>query len=158
MEAAICRKKAVALSYAFFSRDHDPVATANASKISVKLIEYLLQNWHQDVDLYSINVPLKGDLEQTPRITYTSMLQNYWNPVSSFQEVEVDEEDDDPAEHEQHIRQEESRVESGSSNVPETRHTHKHFRWAPRFSDVHDSVKHSTPGHDGWAVAAGFIR
>ncbi len=38
LEAAICRTRAVALSYAFFSRNHDPAVIDGASRHSVRVI------------------------------------------------------------------------------------------------------------------------
>ena len=38
------------------------------------------------------------------------------------------------------------------------RHKHKHFKWAPQFKDVHESVEQAPPGNDGWAVKEGFVR
>ena len=53
MEAAVCRTKAIALSFAFYSRDHDPDIIAGACRLSVKLVEHLYDQWDSDVDLYS---------------------------------------------------------------------------------------------------------
>lgn len=157
LEAAVCQKKAVALSYAFFSRDHDPNIIASASKISVKLIEYLHHNWNEDVDVYSINVPLIHDVDRS-KILYTNMLQNYWSSGSSFQEIEADDDEENPEEHEHHIRQNERNMDTNDVSLSEPRHKHKHFKWAPKFTDVYDSVKRSAPGNDGWAVQEGHIR
>ncbi|KZF19776.1 sure-like protein [Xylona heveae TC161] len=155
MEAAVCRKKAIALSYAFFSRNHDPVIIAGASRLSVRLIEYLYNNWDPNTDVYSVNVPLLENVEKS-KILYTPVLQNYWSAGrSSFQEVEVEDEDDNAEEHEEHIRQEEA-VSGGASAQKHTRHKHKHFKWAPNFSDVYQSVEESAPGNDGWAVQRGY--
>ncbi|EEY22036.1 TTL domain-containing protein [Verticillium alfalfae VaMs.102] len=41
MEGAICGKKAIALSYAFFSRNHDPVIIGGAARHGVRVIEKL---------------------------------------------------------------------------------------------------------------------
>ena len=61
MEGAMCGKKSIALSYAFDSRDHDPEVISAASKLSTKLIEKLVNGWPEDVHLYSINVPIRGE-------------------------------------------------------------------------------------------------
>ncbi|KAI9792814.1 MAG: hypothetical protein M1816_001546 [Peltula sp. TS41687] len=157
LEAAVCQKKAVALSYAFFSRVHDPEIIASASRISVRLIEHLCRNWNQDVAVYSVNVPLVLDVDQG-KILYTNMLQNHWTSGSSFREIEADdEEDENPEEHEQHIRQNERHMESNNTASSEARHTHKHFKWTPMFTDVYESVERSSPGNDGWAVQQGHI-
>ncbi len=159
LEAAICGKKAIALSYAFFSRDHDPEVIAGASRHSVKIVEHLYNNWGKDVDLYTINVPLIKNVEQR-KIMYTHMLQNYWTSGSSFEEISAEEEDEkvDAEQHEEEIRQKGETVSNGSNHARFSRHTHKHFKWAPRFTDVHQSVEKSAPGNDGWAIKEGYTR
>jgi tubulin--tyrosine ligase len=155
LEAAVCRKKAIAISYAFDSRNHDPVIIAGASRQSVKIVEHLCKNWDSDVDLYSINVPLVQDVENR-KVLQTDMLQNYWGPTSCFEEVEDDIGDAD--EEEQKIREREGRAENGTSTPTGKKHKHKHFKWAPRFVDVHKSVAASEPGNDGWAVSNHYTR
>jgi tubulin--tyrosine ligase len=156
LEAAICKRKAVALSYAFNTRIHDPVVIASASRLSVRVIEYLYKNWTDDVDVYTVNVPLVEDVEKK-KVVWTNMLQNYWGSGSCFEAV--DDEDGDANEEEQWIREggeiEPAKEEGGK---PKTRHTHKHFKWAPRFTDVFKSVEDSAPGNDGWVVREGYTR
>lgn len=156
MEGAVCGKKAVALSYAFDSRIHDPIVIKEASERSVKLIEYLYSNWpEKDVDLYSINVPLRKGVSTT-KIVYTSILQNQWSNGSSYEEVMVDD-PDDPIEQEQSIR--EGGEGSGHSALEgKAIHQHRHFKWAPKFKDVYESVARSGEGSDGWAVKEGIVR
>lgn len=157
LEAAVCKRKAVALSYAFFSRNHDPEIIAGASKLSVRLIEYLYANWGKEVDLYTVNVPLVENVD-TRKVMWTNMLQNYWENSSCFQEV-VDEEGD-AEEEEQKIRDGEGsgEDESQEQGMEGGGHKHKHFKWAPRFTDVYKSVEEAPPGNDGWAVKEGFTR
>ena len=158
MEAAVCRRRAIALSYAFYSRDHDPDLIAGASRLSVKLIEHLHSNWGQDVDLYTINVPLIKDVENH-KIMYTYALQNYWSSGTSFQEIEPEEDAALPEKQEQEIRHQPEDHAKGEGN-PKTVSTnrHRHFKWAPKFTDVHKSVKESSPGNDGWALEEGYTR
>ncbi|KAG7001968.1 tubulin--tyrosine ligase PBY1 [Physcia stellaris] len=153
MEAAVCAKKAIALSFAFYSRDHDPDLIAGASRVAVKVIEHLYSNWSPDTDLYSINVPLVPDVE-THKIVYTHALQNYWTSGSSFEEVPATEGDQDPESHEAEIRQGEAI--DGKSQNQITRHRHRHFKWAPKFGDIQKSIDAAPPGNDGWAIAQGF--
>ncbi|KAL8886489.1 MAG: hypothetical protein Q9215_005807 [Flavoplaca cf. flavocitrina] len=157
MEAAVCRKRAIALSYAFFSRDHDPEIIAGASSMSVKLIEHLMSHWDDGVDLYSVNVPLIEGTE-SKRVMYTYALQNYWASGSSFTEIEAkDEENEDPEEKEVEIREQEGRNEGGENVRKRRGHKHRHFSWTPKFSDVYQSVETSEPGNDGWAVKEGLV-
>ncbi|KAL8937851.1 MAG: hypothetical protein Q9216_004214 [Gyalolechia sp. 2 TL-2023] len=158
MEAAVCRKRAVALSYAFFSRNHDPEIIAGASRVSVKLVEYLMSNWDNAVDLYSVNVPLIEGVEGK-KVMYTHALQNYWQSGSSFTETEASgDEDEDPEEKEAEIRDQEAQQEGAEAREKRTRHKHRHFKWTPKFSDVYQSVETSEPGNDGWAVKEGLVR
>ncbi len=157
MEAAVCGRKAIALSYAFDSREHDPEIIAAASKVSQRLIEKLVHDWPDDVHLYSVNVPLRKNITEA-KIQYTNMLQNQWTTGSSFEEVEVDE-DVDAAEQEKDIREgERNGVSDGGKQETMPRRKQKKFKWAPKFADVHESVKKAGPGNDGWAVKEGIVR
>ncbi|KAH0559766.1 hypothetical protein GP486_003717 [Trichoglossum hirsutum] len=154
MEAAIFRKPGIAISFAFYSPQRaDPDMIAAASRQGLRVIEHLFANWGSDVDLYTVNIPLLLDIEGR-KVLYTHMLQNYWSSGSSFQEVTVEDEGD-PAEHEMDIRKEEGAAGGGDA-VVEARHKHRHFKWAPRFADVFESVEESEPGNDGWAVKEGY--
>ncbi|KAK3903821.1 survival protein sure-like phosphatase/nucleotidase [Staphylotrichum tortipilum] len=158
LEAAVCQQRAVALSYAFFSRNHDTGIIQKASRQGVRVIEALVRDWPEDgsVDLYSVNVPLLEGLEEG-KVLFTPMLQNYWGPGSCF--TEVDGSVDGEEEEEERIRDVEGQVEEeGGVAKGEPKpacHTHKHFKWSPRFTDVYKSVDEAPPGNDGWAVKEG---
>ncbi|KAF2140710.1 uncharacterized protein K452DRAFT_359731 [Aplosporella prunicola CBS 121167] len=163
MEAAVCNKRAIALSFAFFDRNHDASIISEACRHAVRVIDHLAANWDSQTHLYSVNVPLQQGVSGKKTV-WTEMLQNTWDEGSSFQEIDVPEGDDaGPAEAEREIREEESREEAPRGSGSDTpagsahaRYTHKHFRWAPSFKAVHDSVERSEPGNDGWAVRQGF--
>lgn len=162
MEAAVCGKRAIALSYAFFNRNHDPVIIKGASVAAVKVVKYLHENWKEGVDLYSVNVPLLEGIESpATKILYTHMLQNYWASGSSFEPVDAEDELS-PEESEAMIREKGEQgkeVDALSAETkPKTGLRHQKFKWAPRFHDVYASVETSEPGNDGWAVAKGHIR
>jgi len=102
------------------------------------------------------------------------MLQNQWSTGSCFTEVDVPESEDRGAEEEEaEIRRAESDATAqrpklnGAANGENEaiegkdghpRYMHKHFKWAPKFKDVYDSVAKAPPGNDGWAVQEGYIR
>ncbi|CAI6332701.1 unnamed protein product [Periconia digitata] len=180
MEAAVCGVKSIALSYAFFDRNHDAAIIEGASQLSAKLIAHLYDNWDPNTHLYTVNVPLVKNVGDN-KILWTNMLQNQWQSASCFQAIEVPPEiDDSPSDIEAQNRKAEenlgkkelqSNLETGeggsgaqsgaqspgaASAQEHVRYTHKHFKWAPRFKDVYDSVEASEPGNDGWAVAQGF--
>lgn len=160
LEAAVCRKKSIALSFAFFTRNHDAVIIDAACRHSVRIIEALYKQWPTDgsADLYSVNVPLVEGVEEH-KTMWTDMLQNYWGGGNTcFQEV--DGECGDAAEEEARIR-EGPGGETGGKEGPKDRkpgHTHKHFKWAPRLTDVFVSVDESEPGNDGRTVREGNTR
>lgn len=157
MEAAICGKKAVALSFAFESRDHDPKVIAAASKHAIQVIEHLVKNWSEDVDLYNINVPLIEDIAKK-KVLYTNILQNHWTMGSSFEEIDaVDEESLDSERREREIRQGRVPVDE-RKETKHVSHQHRNFKWAPKFADVKKSVAESDPGNDGWAILQGYTR
>ncbi|OTA54185.1 sure-like protein [Hypoxylon sp. EC38] len=165
LEAAVCRKKSIALSYAFFSRNHDPTIIDAASRHSVRVIEKLYSQWPTDksVDLYSVNVPLLEGVEERKTL-WAEMLQNYWGENGAcFEEVEGS--IGDEGEEEERIREGEeaeassnldSKTNGDAGDAGQTRYPHRHFKWAPRFTDVYKSVEESPPGNDGWAVKEGY--
>ena len=123
LEAAACRRRAVALSFAFFSRNHDPVVVAAATRHSVRIIEALVRQWPDDgsVDLYSVNVPLVPDVDKG-RTLWTAILQNYWGDASCFEEVEgTDDESEDVGEEEERIRVGEDQPNGGAREKRPTR-------------------------------------
>ncbi|KAH8666338.1 survival protein sure-like phosphatase/nucleotidase [Xylariales sp. PMI_506] len=157
LEAAVCRRKAVALSYAFFPENkHDPATIEATSAHSVKVIEKIFEQWPTDgsVDLYSINVPLVKDVAKN-RVLFAEILQNTWGDGSPcFLEGEGSVGDED--EEEERIREGEGRSEGQSGqDSASSGHVHRHFKWQPTFEAVYKSVRDSKPGNDGWAVQNG---
>lgn len=154
LEGAACQKKSIALSFAFFSRNHDPEIIDTACKHSVRIIEALYKQWPSDgsVDIYSVNVPLVADVD-THKTVFTEILQNYWTDGSCFTEVEEDATDAANAEHD--IRQQQ---EGGGTETPPKAGKRKYFKWAPKFTDVYKSVEDGGPGSDGWVVQEGNTR
>ncbi|KAI1275520.1 survival protein sure-like phosphatase/nucleotidase [Xylaria sp. FL0933] len=170
MEAAVCRRRAIALSYAHFKDRQDPKdpsIIAEATRHSVRVIEALAAQWPTDgsVDLYTVNVALLPGLEGR-RTIFTPMLQNYWGDGGTcFTEVEGSVGDED--EEEERIRGSETSAKSQAANgaQPEDSDSedsgdsqgliHRHFKWKPRFEDVYRSVEEAPPGNDGWVVKEG---
>ena len=164
LEGAMCGKKAIALSYAFDSREHDPDIIAKASRLSMRLAEKLVEEWPDDVHLYSINVPVRKGVENQ-KIVYTDVLQNTWLSGSSYDEIMVDDEDKvqvNPTDREKEIR-EGSNADTvnaemnGDAEKQVTRRQQKRYKWAPRFGDMKEAAEKSGKG-DGWTVLQGMIR
>lgn len=159
MEAALFRKKAIALSFAFDSRDHNPILIAGGCRQALKIIEHLHQNWAPDVDVYNINVPIVDGVEDC-KVLYTYTLQNYWSTGSSFEEIETNEDDPSPENQEMKIRESlESDGGKDPAREPKTMiQKHKHFKFAPKFSDVTQSIEEGLAGNDGWAIKQRYTR
>lgn len=138
LEAAICKRKAIALSYAFVKDKrhiHDPEVIEATSKAAAKLIEQLFLNWDAGVELYNINMP-PLQAGQEVRAVYTTVLRRYWNTASIYEELEED----------------------GKSTNDASDHDLKPFKWAPKKHDVQKLIDESLPGTDGWALKQGYIR
>lgn len=153
LEAAISGKKAIALSYAFDSREHDPEIISAASKLSTRLVEKLVKDWPEDVHLYSVNVPLRKGVEEA-KIVYAEMLQNSWFSGSSFEELPEEADDNNPNTDEHAIR--ESGEANGDASVQIPQRAHRKFKWSPNFADVRKAVTDAQKG-DGWEVLQGNV-
>lgn len=74
--------KAIALSYEFRSLVHNFKNLKEAAKLSVKLIEKLYKEWDNEVNLYSINIPLIDSLKfGETKIMYAPIMNNQWNSI-----------------------------------------------------------------------------
>lgn len=161
LEAAICGHRSIALSFAFFDRNNDPAVVAESCTHAVRVCEWLAAQgpkaWDDGERLYSVNVPLQKGVSNK-RVVWTRMLQNQWKKGACFQEIAPDEVAA-PEEEEAKVRQGEGKGSnaSGEEKVTEAANEWKtrYFKWAPRFTDVYDSVNAAGPGSDGWAVKEG---
>ncbi|TKA76459.1 hypothetical protein B0A55_06107 [Friedmanniomyces simplex] len=174
LEAAVCGARAIALSFAFFDRVTGGEIVDEACELSVKVCEYLANangkgkggseegegrvEWG-DGRLYSVNVPLRKGVSGKP-VRWTSMLQNQWEQGACFQELTSDTSVDGAEAEEVRLRRQESgeggaEAGSGTATPAQQRWKPRHFKWAPRFTDVYESVQRAGPGSDGWAVKEG---
>lgn len=163
LEAAACGYKSIALSYAFFTRNHDPEIVGAASRHAVRVVEALARQWPADrsVDVYSVNVPLVEGVEQRKTL-WAGLLQNYWvKGNSAFEAVDADGADGRDEEEEK-IREgangEAARpqVDGGAQVGTEKKgHQHKHFKWAPKLADVMKAVDDAPANCDGRVIRDG---
>ena len=151
MEAATLQWKAIALSFAFWSRVHDKELIGEACRHSVKLIGHLAKAWGEDVDLYSVNVPLMKGVERH-KVVVCPVLQNFWKSGSCLEEIEAAKREEEAETRETEIREGKGRVESNAKLQGSS------FRWKPKFADVGASIDESNEGNDGWAINRGFTR
>lgn len=180
LEAALCRKKAIAISFAS-KDDQTPEVIAAAARIAVRLIERLYRKWGQGVELYNINVPMIPEVEAC-KILYTQALKSSWITGSLYKELGANgpvngvingnlHQRDDPKR--AHGQAANGHVNGGTNVNPESysgSHNEpgelvkpvivkrKFFKWAPELADIARCVEESPPGTDAWAVKNGAIR
>ncbi|KAK4989114.1 hypothetical protein LTR50_003449 [Elasticomyces elasticus] len=161
LEAAVCDCKAIALSFAFTDRSNYPEVVAASCRQSVKVIEYLVNKgtWGGGL-LYSLNVPVVKDVE-SKKVEWTRVLQNSWSGGGCFEAMSSTIES--PEMEERQLRRQESAQDESASSGSRAEASGnaenwkpRHFKWAPKFSEVYDSVERAGPGSDGWAVKEGW--
>lgn len=147
LEAAVCGVRAVALSFAFFTRQESEALVREASVHSVKILEKLCKDWKIPVpngdsrladgqrisaasmtpDLFTINVPLVENVSKNP-VRWTWMLDNKWPTGSLYKPVEESED---------------------AAQKPPS------FTWSPTFTDMWKIVDASPEGNDGLVIRQG---
>ncbi|KAK2020633.1 TTL domain-containing protein [Colletotrichum zoysiae] len=131
MEAAQCGTRAVALS--FGSKDVQPAQVIHAAcDRAVALIQDLARDWHPDVDVYSVNVPMVADIADRPvRLTTTAHAR--WVTGGLF-----------------------SPAPAADPEKLAASRTYQ-FRWAPQLADIKRQADESPEGEDLWASLNGVI-
>ncbi|KAE8163522.1 survival protein sure-like phosphatase/nucleotidase [Aspergillus tamarii] len=85
LEAATCSKRAIAISFGSKDPQPDDIISA-AARHAVKVVNYLYEHWHADVELYNLNVPMREDVESRP-VRWTEALPYYWPRGCMYGEV-----------------------------------------------------------------------
>ncbi|KAJ6261397.1 hypothetical protein Dda_4067 [Drechslerella dactyloides] len=171
MEAALSGGKAISVSYAYRSinHDHNPRHIAAVSTLSARIIDHLYKNWPADgsVDMYSINLPVDTDVDNA-KILFTHILQNTWGGCYAAVRTAADEEDPNALEKANRDAEENPTRDAELPAVPappaqngedarKVMEKYK-FRWAPRFSDVEKTAAQpSAEGSDAWALRQGYV-
>lgn len=134
MEAALCGKKAISLSFAFGDHRepgsdglHSAELITTASRICIDLIDSLVREWQEGVEVLHINVPA---LQSGKRheVVWTTAARSSLSSSSIFKP----------------LSQEDTPI-STSGSLPA-------FKWAPTFTDVKQSLEEGRPGTDTWAA------
>lgn len=143
MEGCSHGKKAIALSYAYEKKFDTPSSVLReAAFISVKIIQTLYNHWTEEVDVYSVNIPLTDDLKfGETKIYKVPMLQNRWQK-SLFVKRHRDISDLE----ERHADIVDESVSAGQV-----------FKWRPDFIRVHQDVAKSEGESDGKVISKGSI-
>ncbi|KAG8525930.1 uncharacterized protein KY384_000692 [Bacidia gigantensis] len=171
LEAATFGVKAIALSFAHWTRNHDPEIVEEACKHSVALIEKIGGGnyWGagegeagKGADLWNANVPLQKGVSGK-KVMVCPILESRWRSGSCFEEVGgavVGEEGKGESEAEQAAEREymirEGDEDGGAKGDLEGKTVA--FTWAPKYDDVARNIKDAGEGSDGWAITQGFTR
>jgi len=138
LEAAIAGMRAIALSFAFFTRSESQELIQEACELSARIIEKLVADWDKSgqpqPDLYSINVPLVDGIGKK-EVRYTWMLRNIWGGGQGL--------------YKQIKSSAESSAASDNDSSPPV------FKWAPSFNDIWKTVEESEDGNDGKTIREG---
>lgn len=102
--------------------------------MSVRLISYLYDHWDQEVDLYSINIPLLDNVDSKP-LFWSKVFPNFWSSGSCLDEVDT----------------------KGDGAHDNGRQQRK-FKWAPKLDTLTKAIEDSGPGNDAWIVKEGYTR
>lgn len=82
MEAALNRKKAVALLFLFDGElKYDLPTIEKACRLSVRVVQHLASHWDPSVDVYLVNVPLVSSLLDDTPVHYTEIFHNRWRSM-----------------------------------------------------------------------------
>lgn len=75
--------RAVALSWAYFNGEKNVNASIMglAARKSMEIITHLYNNWNEETDLYTINIPMSDSLSADTRIMWASIWENRWNAI-----------------------------------------------------------------------------
>ncbi|ODV59396.1 5'/3'-nucleotidase SurE [Ascoidea rubescens DSM 1968] len=155
IEASLQNKKAIGISFGFFTKKTDPSIIQEACRIGVKIVDHLYKNWPNDnsIELYTINIPLVETLSlETTKIIYTSILQNKW--VSLFKSHHYDNSNS----HKHINNRDDNSPDSETVDIVDTSITNQlQFKWSPNFSYVHETILNSEGANDGQVVNEGNI-
>ena len=149
LEAAIAGYKAIALSFAFFTRRESQPLIEEACVLSAKIVDKLMDHWSaddqgQNVDVYSINVPLVDGIGQKD-VQWTWMLGNTWTGGRGLY-AQVEGGDDRGLKK----QAQQSSDDDAAAAPPPT------FKWSPSFGDIWKTVEQSGAGNDGKAIMEGM--
>ena len=137
LEGAVCGVRAIALSFAFFTRQESDEIIDEACAHSARIVERLWKEWETQnmenvPDLYTINVPLVAGIAREP-VRWTWILDNKWNSGSLYKTIEVGTD---------------KQSEVSQAGPPS-------FKWGPTFGDIWKTVEQSRSGNDGLTIREG---
>lgn len=81
LEANLSGRRSIALSFSYTQVKHPKEHVKMASRLSIRLINWLLHHWQPNVRTYAVNVPLFPGLSLQTPIKWTPILENEWSSI-----------------------------------------------------------------------------
>lgn len=144
LEAATCSKRAIAISFGSKDPQPDEIIRA-AARHAVKVVDYLYENWHDSVELYNLNVPMREDVESRP-VRWTEALPYYWPRGCMYAEAAGEK------------KMVNGHTETNGEAVNGTSGSHLKeidFTWAAELSEMKKTLQSSPEGTDAHTVLNG---
>lgn len=159
LEAANCGKRGIAIS--FGSKDPQPAETIEAAaRLSVRVVEHLVRNWDERVELYNLNIPMRGDVESRP-VRYTKAFPYYWAKGYLYAEIPESEGPVVPGVngtgHDVESEAEPKKLVNGAGGTGGSL-KQRNFKWAAELSDMKKALQASEEGTDAHTVLNGCTR
>lgn len=115
--------KSIALSYAYFNgRKEVPSSLMETASVkALQIINHLWENWDEQADLYSINIPLVDSLNDSTKIFFAPIWENRWCQVYDSPVINPN------------VNNKNNQIESGIESQMIT------FNWNPDFNNHRNS-------------------
>ena len=147
MAGALTGVRSIALSYGIVVHPSPPSYLPPAHALSSRIISSLIDNWDEDADLYSINIPLVDGLltEQGLDVYWTTLWRNRYGRL--FKDADKTSRKDEEA-------TKNSDVPTGATaETVNQEEGSLHFKFAPDLrSIVRPAEDTVSPGSDAWAL------
>lgn len=87
LEAALCGVRGIAVSFGSKEAQGEEVIAA-AARLGTRVVEALSRTWDGRVEVYNLNIPMRGDVESRP-VVYTRSVGSYWRRGCLYTETQT---------------------------------------------------------------------
>lgn len=160
-EGACLERRAIAVSYEIRKLRLE-AAIAEANRLSVRIIQWLLENWDENVAMYNVNIPLRIGVEKQD-VYWTRIMDNSWSAngvggayrekIVEYEAVHASDQgvlDNAVANGTEQLRS----PTPSDSGLEMPMEMPRVFAWDPTYGDLWKDVKQE--GSDAWAIHHGF--
>ncbi|KAG9230480.1 survival protein sure-like phosphatase/nucleotidase [Amylocarpus encephaloides] len=156
-EGACLERKAIAVSYEI-RKPRLEAAVKEANRVAVRIIQWLLNNWDENVTVYNVNVPVRVGVEKQD-VYWTKIMENSWSESgvgSAYREVTVQVQEDEKFTSNGAASVGDATIiakENAHLDVGEKPNSQRVFHWEPTYGDLWKNVH--IEGSDAWAIHNG---